>query len=191
MSFMSFLTGKTNETKQQLALDAGRFPVSGQVVLMAKEDKKAHAKFMADYTTALHPDGMVEIQLAQRLAQDTWRINRCHAIEENIFALAHSEPFANIESSHPEIHAAMVQALRFIDNPKLFTFLSLYETRITKNFQTNMKLLLHLQSLRQSAPKKEKARTASAAAGSAPQDGFVLQNQAMTEPAAADLPDVA
>ena len=39
---------------------------------------------------------MIEIQLANRLAQDTWRINRIHAVEENIFALGHSEPYANI-----------------------------------------------------------------------------------------------
>jgi hypothetical protein len=133
---------------------------------------------MADFRSALNPYGLVELQLAQRLAQDTWRINRCHAIEENILALGHSEKFANIESGHPEIHGAMVQALRYIDNPKLFTFLSLYEARLTKNFHANMKLLLHLQSLRNPAPKpvaEEKEKTMKAGAGS----GFVLQTEAI------------
>ena len=139
----NFLRGKTNETKQQLPLEAARYPVTGHVMLQAPEDRKVHHKFLADYRTALNPDGMVEVQLAQRLAQDTWRINRCHAIEENIFALGHSEPFANIESSHPEIHAAMVQALRFIDNPKLFTFLSLYIT--------NHQFLVRLQRISHAA----------------------------------------
>jgi hypothetical protein len=41
---------------------------------------------------------MLEIQLAQRLAQDTWRINRIHAVEENIFALGHSEPYMQTSS---------------------------------------------------------------------------------------------
>src|ERR1700722_15651765 len=100
---------------------------------------------------------MVEIQLSQRLAQDTWRINRVHAIEENIFALAHSEPFANIESSHPQIHAAMVQGLRFIDNPKPSPQISIYEQRLTRSFHSNIKLLLPLQSNRPAAPEKEKA----------------------------------
>ena len=72
MSFKSFLTGKTNETKQQLALEGGRLPATGHSVLMAPEDKKVYTKFTADYTTALKPDGMVEFQLAHRLAQDTW-----------------------------------------------------------------------------------------------------------------------
>jgi len=65
----------------------------------------------------------------------------------------------------------MVQALRYIDNPKLFTLLSLYEQRLTKNVHAEMKPLLHQQSLRRRAPKKEKAMTVSAASKPS---GFVL-----------------
>jgi hypothetical protein len=98
---------------QKSVLQGSRSPVTGQAVLMTETDATSHRRFTAEYVAALNPDGMVEIQLAQRLAQDTWRINRLHAIEENIFALGHSEPCAHIESAHPEIHAAMVQALTF------------------------------------------------------------------------------
>jgi len=83
-------------------LQGGRNPVTGQTTLMTEQDADSYRKFIREFTAALKPDGMVEIQLAQRLAQDTWRINRLHAIEENIFALGHSEPFAKIESAHPE-----------------------------------------------------------------------------------------
>ncbi len=184
---MSFLSEKTNETRQQLALESGRSLVTGQVTSMPGPDRATYAKFTAEYTSALSPAGMVEGQLAHKLAQDTWRINRCHAIEENMFALAHSEKFANIESSHPEIHASMVQALRYMDNPKFFTLLSLYEQRVTRNFHANMKLLLHLQSLRLLAPKKEKAMTASAASAGA---GSGYQNRTATpEPVATSDPD--
>jgi hypothetical protein len=144
------------------ALEGRRNPTTGQTVLMTEKDGESYRKFIAEYMAALKPDGMVEIQLAQKLAQDTWRINRLHAMEENIFALGHSEPFANIESAHPEIHAAMVQALVFRDDPKAFAHLALYEQRITRNFHANFKLLLRLQSLRQPAQKKEQAMTAAA-----------------------------
>jgi hypothetical protein len=106
---------------------------------------------------------MLEIQLAQRLAQDTWRINRIHAVEENIFALGHSEPYANIKSAHPEIHAAMVQALTFRNDPKLLHYIASYEAKLTKNFQINLSMLTKLQSLRQPALAKEKVMTAAAA----------------------------
>jgi hypothetical protein len=92
-----------------------------------------------------------------------WRINRIHAIEENIFALGHSEPYAKIETAHPEIHAAMVQALTFRNDPKLFSYLATYEQKLTKNFHTNFNLLLKLQSLRQPVLAKEKVMTATAA----------------------------
>ncbi len=143
-------------------LQGRRNPVTGQAVLMTETDADSHRRFLAEYVATLKPDGMVEIQLAQRLAQDTWRINRLHAIEENIFALGHSEPYANIESAHPEIHAAMVQALTFRTDPKLFSHLALYEQRLTKNFQINFNLLLRLQSLRQPVLAKEKTMTAAA-----------------------------
>jgi hypothetical protein len=139
-----------------------RNPLTGHAVLMTEEDAKSHRAFIRDYSAALKPDGMVEIQLAQKLAQDTWRINRLHAMEENIFALGHSEPFANIESAHSEIHAAMVQALVFRNDPQAFAHLALYEQRITRNFHANFKLLLRLQSLRQPAQSKELARAAAA-----------------------------
>jgi hypothetical protein len=35
---------------------------------MIETDAESHRKFIAEYVAALKPDGMVEIQLAQRLA---------------------------------------------------------------------------------------------------------------------------
>jgi hypothetical protein len=91
------------------------------------------------------------------------RINRIQAVEENIFALGHSEPYANMTSAHPEIHAAMVQALTFRNDPKLLAYIALYEARLTKNFQINLSMLQKLQSLRQPVLAKEKVMTAAAA----------------------------
>jgi hypothetical protein len=96
-------------------------------------------------------------------SKDTWRINRIHAVEENIFALGHSEPYANIKSAHPEIHAAMAQALTFRNDPKLLAHIATYEAKLTKNFQINLNMLVKLQSLRQPLLAKEKVMTAAAA----------------------------
>jgi hypothetical protein len=134
---------------QKSVLMGRRDPVTGQSVLRTESDAESHRKFIAEFVASLKPDGMLEIHLAQRLAQDTWRINRIHAVEENIFALGHSEPYANIKSAHPEIHAAMVQALTFRNDPK--------------NFQINFNMLLKRQSLRQPMLAREKVMTAAAA----------------------------
>jgi len=147
---------------QPSVLRGSRDPVTGQSVLRTESDAESHRKFIAEFVASLKPDGMLEIQLAQRLAQDTWRINRIHAVEENIFALGHSEPYAKIKTAHPEIHAAMVQALTFRNDPKLLANLALYEQRLTKNFHVNLDKLLKLQSLRQPVLAKEKVMTAAA-----------------------------
>ena len=145
---------------QKSVLMGRRDPATGQSVLRTESDAETHRRFIAEYVAAWKPDGMIEIQLAQRLAQDCWRINRIQAVEENIFALGHSEKFANIESAHPEIHAAMVQALSFRTDPKLFSYLASYEQKLTKNFQVNLNFLLKLKSLRQPVLAKEKVMTA-------------------------------
>ena len=148
---------------QKSVLMGSRSPVTGQAVLMTETDADSHRKFIAEFVASLKPDGMIEIQLAQRLAQDTWRINRIQAVEENIFALGHSEKYAkNMETAHPEIHAAMVQALTFRNDPKLLAGIALYEARLTKNFQINLNMLQKLQSLRQPVLAKEKVMTAAA-----------------------------
>jgi hypothetical protein len=147
---------------QKSVLMGRRNPVTGQATLMTETDAESHRKFIAEFVASLKPDGTLEIQLAQRLAQDSWRINRIHAVEENIFALGHSEPYANIKSAHPEIHAAMVQALTFRNDPKLLANIALYEQRLTKNFQINLNMLQKLQSLRQPVLAKEKVMTAAA-----------------------------
>ena len=147
---------------QKSVLMGRRNPVTGQATLMTETDADTHRRFIVEFVAGLKPEGTLEIQLAQRLAQDTWRINRIHAIEENIFALGHSEPYADIKTAHPEIHAAMVQALTFRNDPKLLANLALYEQRVTKNFHLNLDKLLKLQSLRQPVLAREKVMTAAA-----------------------------
>src|SRR5271156_6393566 len=147
---------------QKSVLIGRRDPATGQSVLRTESDAEIHRRFITEYVAAWKPDGMLEIQLAQRLAQDTWRINRIHAVEENIFALGHSEPYAKIKTAHPEIHAAMVQALTFRNDPKLLANLATYEQKITRNFHLNLNQLLKLQSLRQPVRAKEKVMTAAA-----------------------------
>ena len=149
---------------QKSVLIGRRDPATGQSVLRTESDADAHRRFIVEYVAACKPDGMIEIQLAQRLAQDSWRINRIKAVEENIFALGHSEPWAKIKTAHPEIHAAMVQALTFRNDPKLLACISLYEARLTKNFQINLSMLQKLQSSRQPVLAKEKVMTAASAA---------------------------
>jgi len=54
---------------------------------MTDEDRAAHDKFSEALIESLAPEGAMETQLTQRIATDSWRLNRASAVEDNLFAL--------------------------------------------------------------------------------------------------------
>jgi hypothetical protein len=83
---------KTPETKAISSMNALRHGLTGQVNLMPDEDRVAHDKFCAAIVESLAPEGALEIQFAQAIAEDNWRMNRGRAIETNIFAIGSFGP---------------------------------------------------------------------------------------------------
>ena len=152
-------------------LQAGRDKVTCQVAIMSEHDRAVYFSFIQACIDDLNARNHLERQFARRIGQDNWRLNRLHAIEENIFAWAHSGPYKDMEAEHPQIHHAMIQALTFMDDPRLFALIALYEARITRNMQANLKMLFQLQSLPKPAPEIARAAAASGECGE-----FVLQN---------------
>jgi hypothetical protein len=114
---------------------------------MSEHDRAVYFNFINAIVDDLNPRNFLERQIARRIGQDNWRLNRLHAIEENVFTYGHSGPYKDIEAEHPQIHHAMVQALTFIHDPRLFALIGLYEARITRNMHANLKMLFQLQSL--------------------------------------------
>src|SRR5215472_379668 len=141
-------------TVNKAKLQAGRDKTTCQVAVMSEHDRAVYFDFIQACIDDLNPRNHLERQFARRIGQDNWRLNRLHAIEENVFTYGHSGPYKDIEAEHPQIHHAMVQALTFIHDPQLFALISLYETRITRNIHANLKMLFHLQSL----PMRERDR---------------------------------
>src|SRR5580658_7334361 len=78
---------KSEESKKIVSQNALRHGLTGQVTLMPDEDREAHDKFCAAIVESLAPEGALEIQLAQSIAEDNWRMNRGRAIETNLFAI--------------------------------------------------------------------------------------------------------
>ncbi|HKD06212.1 MAG TPA: hypothetical protein VKB79_09955 [Bryobacteraceae bacterium] len=135
-------------------LQASRDKITAQVAVMSEHDRAVYFNFINAIVDDLNPRNFLERQIARRIAQDNWRLNRLHAIEENVFTYGHSGPYKDIEAEHPQIHHAMVQALTFIHDPRLFALIALYEARITRNIHANLKMLFQLQSL----PMRERAK---------------------------------
>jgi len=70
---------KTEEGKRTSSHNASRHNLTGQVTAMTDEDRVAHDTFSAAMIASMAPEGALEIQLAQRVATDSWRLNRARA----------------------------------------------------------------------------------------------------------------
>jgi hypothetical protein len=143
---------RTEEGKRRCALNATRHGLTGQVSAMTEEDRAAHDAFSAEMLKDLAPDGALETQLAQRIATDSWRLNRICAIEDNLFAIGLSEDGGTVDAivaiDHPQIHAAFAAAKTFEKQAKNLQLLSLYEQRLNRAVQKNLATLRQLQATR-------------------------------------------
>jgi hypothetical protein len=131
---------RTAEGKSRTRLNGLRHGLTGQTVLLPEEDRAIYDKHCSDFLTELRPEGPVETQVAQSIADDYWRLNRIKAIEDNIFALG-------IEAD-PENEPALAQAQTFLDNAAQINLLSLYESRLNRAVAKKLAELRELQRLR-------------------------------------------
>jgi hypothetical protein len=150
---------RTEEGKQRSSLNARRHNLTGQVTAMTPEDRAAHDAFSAGIVKSIAPEGELELQLAQRIATDSWRLNRSSAIEDNIFALG-LDVHADEALNHPEIQAAFAAARTFTREARSIELLTLYEQRLNRSLQKNLALLHQLQATRKAERKAALAEAA-------------------------------
>jgi hypothetical protein len=130
------IEGKSNSSRNNL-----RHGLTGQISLLPTEDREAHDTFCNELIESFNPETPMERQLANSVAEDSWRLNRARAIENNMFALGH-------DHQHREAQLALADARTFQTQAAAFDRLTIYEQRINRNLQRNMKLLKDLQTER-------------------------------------------
>jgi hypothetical protein len=168
---------KTIEGKSRSSRNNLRHGLTGHVTIMPNEDREAHDTFCNELIDSFKPETPIEQQLAQSVAEDSWRLNRVRAIENNMFALGHAD-------QHREIHIALADAKTFQERAIQFNLLTIYEQRINRNLQRNLKLLRELQAERKAQHEQnmEEAQLlaqlslANGLAYNPDKDGFVFSN---------------
>jgi hypothetical protein len=144
---------KTEAGRNHSRMNALRHGLTGQVTTMTDDDRAAHDKLSAALIKDLAPEGPMETQLAQRIATDSWRLNRAAAIEDNLFALGLYEHGGKLlpdfeQPGHEQIDAALTTARVFTLESKQLQLLTLYEQRINRSIQKNLAILQQLQATR-------------------------------------------
>ena len=144
-------TGPTSAAgRKRVSLNNLRHGLTGQTTVLSPEDRAAHDEFCAGLLHCFQPENALELQVAQSIAEDHWRLNRVFAIESNIFALGDFESPGPAGSGEQdlEIHTALNSARVFLADAKQFALLSIYEQRIHRNLQKSIAQLGDLQSAR-------------------------------------------
>ena len=139
---------KTPEGRQRSRMNALRHGLTGQVTAMTEEDRAARDQFAKALIHSLAPEGAMETQLAQRVATDSWRLNRLSAIEDNLFALGLHQNSGEICPDQEQIDAALTTARVFTQESHQLQLLTLYEQRLNRGLQQNLALLQSLQTAR-------------------------------------------
>src|SRR6202161_4923464 len=78
---------KTEKGKHRTRLNAYRHGLTGQICLLTTDEHQAFDQHCTGIRESLAPVGALEIELAQSIAEDHWRLKRARAIETGIFAL--------------------------------------------------------------------------------------------------------
>src|ERR1039458_5389019 len=118
---------KTEAGRNRSRMNALRHGLTGQVTTMTDEDRAAHDLFSKPLIKDLAPEGAMETQLAQRVATDSWRLNRASAIEDNLFALGLHDNGGKLCLENEQIDAALTTARVFTMESKQLQLLTLYE----------------------------------------------------------------
>jgi hypothetical protein len=139
-----------NKPRSTRSLNAYRHGLTGQIYLMTPADEHAYKKHCQDILRSLAPVGGMEVELAQAICDDRWRLKSAAAWEKAILADGITES-DTVRSNFEEVDAALAHGRVWIAQGKNLVLLSLYEHRMQRRVEKNMQMLRDLQAQRKTA----------------------------------------
>ncbi len=141
---------RTDVGKKPSSLNALRHGLTSQVIVLPTEDLAAYTVFTNGFHDDLQPKNLIEKQLVQSLADTQWRLNRCAALESNLYSLAFAEAEAEADSDEPAtgLDTALNMARAFRNNTDAIRVLGMHEQRLQRAFHKTLQQLQSLQSQR-------------------------------------------
>lgn len=146
---------KTAAGKARSSVNATRHGLAGRTVVLPSEDMTEFIRFSHELVNSLHPATPAERELANNIADGYWRLRRVRTTEDSLFALGYDEGEANFTAQNEAIHAAYTIGKTFRTHSNAFLNLSIYESRIQRGIDRNMKQLRELQAEREARRQTE------------------------------------
>jgi hypothetical protein len=148
---------KSTAGTQRTRLNAHKHGLTGQIHILTSEEQAAFDAHCKSICEALAPVGALEIDLAQAIAEDKWRLKRARAIESGIFMagkqglLGFKEIPVAEDPAQLQIDDSMIQARTWLAKNDNFMLLALYGQRINRTVERNMAELRTLRAERKAA----------------------------------------
>ena len=150
-------TGPITEAgKKVSSLNALRHGLTGQIVVMPSEDLAEYRRFTQKMHDDMKPEGALEVQLAQSLADDAWRLNRAKALENNLLTMSLNRKVESIDVENPEVRDALAVADALREQTKALATLSMHQNRIARAFDRTLAQLRQIQAERRERERVER-----------------------------------
>jgi hypothetical protein len=146
------------EGKQRTRLNAYRHGLTGQIHILTAAEQAAFDAHCKGICEALAPVGALEIDLAQSIAENRWRLKRVAAMETGIFAAGKQGALGFFPNGDPSddpdqalMNETINQARSWLAKSDHFQLFTLYEQRINRTIERNMAELRTLRAERKAA----------------------------------------
>ena len=141
---------KSDQGKQRVSMNAFKHGLSGQNLYLQTEEYVPYFKLASEYIGELRPVGVREEQIAQKIIDSNWRLNRAAAIENNILstAILHADTHELVNIDDETTVGMVGQSIAWQKQNKNLEALSRHETRISRFMARMEKEIEQLQEKR-------------------------------------------
>ena len=152
-------TGPTTSTgKQRCSMNAMKHNLSGQHLILLETEVQAYDRMATSMLFDLKPKSEPERQIAQKIIDTNFRLNRLTAIENNMFSFG---IFKN-ETQNPQddrIEVMQAQSRAWIERANSFDLLGRYESRLARQLLKYQEEFERLQTVRKEQERIDRNRS--------------------------------
>jgi len=150
---------KSQIGKQRSRLNAVKHNLSGQHLILQESEVEAYNRMSAAMLNDLNPKSEPERQIAQKIIDINFRLNRLTAIENNLFTFGlTANEIDNDNDDRIEIMAAQTRA--WTERVGTFDIIGRYEARLSRQLLQYQKEFERLQTVRKDQEFRDRHKSA-------------------------------
>ena len=150
---------KSQIGKQRSRLNAVKHNLSGQHLILQESEVEAYNRMSASMLNDLNPKSEPERQIAQKIIDINFRLNRLTAIENNLFTFGlTANEKDNDNDDRIEIMAAQTRA--WTERATTFDVIGRYEARLSRQLLKYQEEFERLQTVRKDQEFRDRHKTA-------------------------------